>query len=175
MQTFDLLGQLFLYFTAGVFWGWKTYDFATDFLEKRRVKNNMTAFINRMRTDAAPTLDRLIKEAREQVKKPKGEPVVQTFKWRHGGKINEVKIVIDPDLDSSIPGTSDEFEELIKNGDAGKLEDLLNNIAQPSEKKKMAEVDQFTFSPHSVAQMKLVGMSPDELVVKMLKAAGRMD
>jgi hypothetical protein len=105
---------------------------------------------------------------------PIGKPEVQKFQWRFDGKFQEVEIVIDPGLDTMIPGSQEEFEAMVKKGDAGTLGQLLSELSKKPEREELNTIDKFIFSKKSVEQMRMAGISPDELVVKMLKAAGRM-
>lgn len=177
-------GMVFLYASALFFWGlvfYANYKAVMSRIKKKRGAKNVESLIDKIKKDAMETLERMKKEAMAKAELARKEspqdnkPEVHTFQWRHQGKTNEVKIVIDPALDSVISGTREEFEQLVKTGNAGSLEDLLNGLSKADEKKKLAEVEQFTFSRKSVEQMKMAGISPDDLVAKMLKAAGRMD
>jgi len=116
--------------------------------------------------------NKLIKETVVEKMVPRA-PEVHTFQWRHEGEMHEVKIIIDPSLDTIIPGTRSEFEQMLKSGDAGTFSQLLSSLSTKQEE-GLQRVDKFIFSRKSVDQMRIAGMSPDELVVRMLKAAGRM-
>lgn len=118
-------------------------------------------------------LDDIIKSAND--KNPKKPREVQEFSWRHEGKLNSVKIIIDPNIADATRVSEKEFAELIKGGDAASLIDLVNGMAtDEGKKKKMSEVKEFIFSSTSVKQMRQAGMSPEDIVIKMLKSAGRM-
>lgn len=172
-------GLVFLYFTAGVFWAVlfnANYKAIKYQFRKRFGKKNLV--------QTTPQLDDLIaglkKAAQEAANngvaamKAKGVEV-QTFHWRHKGKMQEVKIIIDPALDTVIQGSREEFEKLLQSGEAGSLEDLMNHLAKPDSKQKLSEITEFRLSRKSVEQMRLVGKEPEEVVAQMLRAAGRMD
>lgn len=161
-------GQLFLYFTAGMVWGVVGRGIYM-FIKSKRSKRNSEKL-----DDLIASLKKHAADIRNSSSKISANPEIHTFQWHHDGKMHEVKIVIDPNLDAVIPGTREEFENLVREGEAGSLETLMHSITKPEHKQKLGEVQEFYFSKKSVEQMKLAGMSPDELVVKMLKAAGRM-
>ena len=178
-MVFDL-GQIFLYFTCVVVWmliilsngpavtkmvkRWYRRN-----IKKEREKTPLEALVERLKTSA--------KEAMEEERKggARSKKEVHEFMWRHKGQLQKVNIEIDPALDTAISGSQEDFEKMVEEGNVGRLEDLLNELANPVERQKMKKVDTFTFSRKSVDQMKMVGLTPEELVTKMLRAAGRMD
>src|SRR5258705_1074669 len=166
-------GEFFLYFTAGAFWGIVGFTNGRN-LWRRWKAPRQSAKLN----DFIAKIEKEAKEAMAELKvKSSVLPVAEThvLTWRHKGELHHVKIVIDPALDTAIEGSREEFEQMVRDGDAGKLEDLLNGLAGPDVKDRMADQETFVFSRKSVEQMKMADMSPDDIVTKILKAAGRMD
>jgi hypothetical protein len=188
--------QFFWDFTAIMFWNlvimnfvtgcWKAYrENKAKKAETIRALDEANAILKQVK-DEQPLISKsirdLIKEGEKIISRespkprihPPAKPEVQKFQWRFDGKFQEVEIVIDPGLDTMIPGSQEDFEALIKKGDAGTLGQLLSELSKKPEKEELNTVEKFIFSKKSVEQMRMAGMSPDELVVRMLKAAGRM-
>lgn len=93
---------------------------------------------------------------------------VSEFTYRSAdGCFNTVRIIIDPELDDD---PAQEEADAMVDGDTGMVETLLRG----SKAMEMADVDEFVFSPKAVRDMRAGGLEPDDVVVKMLKASGRM-
>jgi hypothetical protein len=170
-MEFDL-GMMFLYFTAASFWGVIIYANGKSLYRRyrRRKEKSFETFINDLKQMAEAAKEKAHLEA----KALRGKREESTFHWRHQGKMHEVKIVIDPDLDNGIPNL-EEYQKMASTGQAGKLGDFLDGVASEDAKKKMAHQTEFVFSKQSADALRQQGMTPDELVAKMLKASGRMD
>lgn len=171
------LGMAFLYFTAACFWIvliWANATAAYKHWQRRKSRSKVFDTLIKDLKEFAESLNKqnAAKKASEQAAV---QPEVQTFKWRHRSQMQEVKIVIDPSLSTSIEMERGDFEMLLKKGEAGKMQDLLDGMVPDGVKQKIADQNEFRFSTETVRQLKVVGMTPDELVVKILKAAGRMD
>lgn len=167
--------EIFLNVTACFYWAVMVGAIVMEFrkqLKKREEpkKEEATKFSDYI-SKLAEEGNKLIQET--VVEKVNRATEVHTFQWRHEGEMHEVKIIIDPSLDTIIPGTRSEFEQMLKSGDAGTFSQLLSSLSTKQEE-GLQKVDKFIFSRKSVDQMRIAGMSPDELVVRMLKAAGRM-
>jgi hypothetical protein len=170
--------ELFLLFTAGAFWGYASNNIARAIYQWHRSRkkkpespksSDFKEHLSKLMQDG----EKLIKSRQKELKSPR-PPEVHKFQWRHDGKTNEVEIIIDPSLDTTISGTRDEFEAMLKKGDIESLEGLLAGLSTRKDE-KLINLNKFIFSKKSVEQMRIAGLSPDELVVKMLRAAGRMD
>lgn len=120
-------------------------------------------------------LQHLVEEghrAVQEISKP-GEREVSELSFRDKeGAMNTVRIIIDHDL-KDMTGTKEEFKEMILKGEAGTMSDILSGhkVSEDS----MSKVQEFVFSPQAVRDMKRAGMEPDEVVIKMLKASGRIE
>ncbi len=189
MTEQDML-NLFLVFTAGAFWGEKAFkgalvvhDKIKKKMDQRRTEKKMKSMIDGLREAAQKAMadhvpdtskaERTVEKKADPVFKSNRKPTVQEFMWRHGGKINTVNIVIDPNLDECFQKSPEEFSEAVKSGELGKLEALMGDLANG--KNDLKETTDFVFSAKAVVQMKAMGVEPEDLVSKMLKAAGRMD
>jgi len=182
------IGEYFLYFSAGAFWGVILYANGKSLYKKYKIKKEMEK--------GNPKLNDLIQKLKEAAEgsgmkfqsveikngkptktssKPKTDLETHTLSWRHQGKLQHVKIVVDPSLDTVIDTSQEEFEQMVKSGDAGRLQDVLDGLVDKDAKDKLAVQDTFVFSKKSVEQMRMVDMSPDDIVTKILKASGRMD
>jgi sulfite reductase alpha subunit-like flavoprotein len=172
-------GMLFLIFTAGFFWGEKIGQGITlimRMIRARKTNKRMKSVIDQLKSEAGVLVasasrmaSEKLKQASQKHKEEKKE--IHSFQWRKDGVLNEVKIIIDPTINHSIPGSKEDFEKLMKESTAENLEELIKKVSPGADE----TVDNFVFSTFAVEQMKLAGVSPDEIVVKMLKAAGRMD
>ena len=153
--------------------GWFCLGFGSLFLveasiylfrlyRERNRKTNFDAFIER------------IKSSSNEDDQPyhKGKEISE-FSFRDmNGKLATVKIVIDHDLPDQLVNDPNEMDDMIEHGEAGTMDDLIKSnriISGP-----MREVEEFVFSPRAIRNMRAGGMEPDEVVVKMLKASGRM-
>ena len=104
---------------------------------------------------------------REKIEKGSGlETSEMTFRDKEG-HLNVIKIIIDHDLPDLPLPDREEFQSMVLKGEAGSI----NNVPE----KAMEKVHEFIFSPQAVRDMRRVGMEPDEVVTKMLKASGRME
>src|SRR6266436_8394115 len=124
------------------------------------MKRRMLSFIDKIKEEAPEFL-------KDQAEKGSGKETSEmTFRDKEGN-LNTIKIIIDHDLpDVSLPDR-EKFKEMVLKGEAGR-------ISQVPEK-AMEKVQEFIFSPQAVRDMRRVGMEPDEVVTKMLKASGRME
>src|SRR6266446_2870799 len=124
------------------------------------MKRRMLSFIDKIKEEAPEFL-------KDQADKTSGKETSEmTFRDKEGN-LNTIKIIIDHDLpDVSLPDR-EKFKEMVLKGEAGKINDV--------PEKAMEKVQEFIFSPQAVRDMRRVGMEPDEVVTKMLKASGRME
>ncbi len=164
-------GEYFLYFSAGAFWGVIIFANGTKLWLKYKARHSMSK-LDKMIADLKQAAEDAIKNNKLDTKIDR-EVETHVLSWRHKGEMHQVKIIIDPALDDI--GSEEDFEEMVKRGDAGKLQELLDGNLSENAKENIAEQEAFVFSRRSVEHMKEVGMSPDEAVTRILKAAGRMD
>ncbi len=124
------------------------------------MKRRMLSFIDKIKEEAPEFL-------KDQADKTSGKETSEmTFRDKEGN-LNTIKIIIDHDLpDVSLPDR-EKFKEMVLKGEAGRINDV--------PEKAMEKVQEFIFSPQAVRDMRRVGMEPDEVVTKMLKASGRME
>src|SRR6266576_4147263 len=124
------------------------------------MKRRMLSFIDRIKEEAPEFI-------KDQAEKGSGrETSEMTFRDKEGN-LNTIKIIIDHDLpDVSLPDR-EKFKEMVLKGEAGRISEV--------PEKAMEKVQEFIFSPQAVRDMRRVGMEPDEVVTKMLKASGRME
>ncbi len=124
------------------------------------MKRRMLSFIDKIKEEAPEFL-------KDQADKTSGKETSEmTFRDKEGN-LNTIKIIIDHDLpDVSLPDR-EKFKEMVLKGEAGRISEV--------PEKAMEKIQEFIFSPQAVRDMRRVGMEPDEVVTKMLKASGRME
>src|SRR6266446_1938754 len=129
------------------------------------MKRSMLSFIDKIKEEAPEFLKD--QAHREKIEKGSGKETSEmTFRDKEGN-LNTIKIIIDHDLpDVSLPDR-EKFKEMVLKGEAGRI----NEVPE----KAMEKIQEFIFSPQAVRDMRRVGMEPDEVVTKMLKASGRME
>jgi hypothetical protein len=167
-------GEFFLYITAGAFWGIVGFTNGRNLYRRWKAPRQMSKLddmISRLKQEAQEAMEAM----KIEIKQTPSTPETHVLSWRYKGELQQVKIVIDPALDTAIEGSREEFEQLVKEGDAGKLQDLLDGLASNDAKDRISAQDIFVFSRKAVEQMKMADMSPDDIVTKILKASGRMD
>ncbi len=131
------------------------------------MKRRMLSFIDKIKEEAPEFL----KDQAAHIEKGNGngsgkEISEMTFHDKEGN-LNTIKIIIDHDLpDVSLPDR-EKFKEMVLKGEAGRISEV--------PEKAMEKIQEFIFSPQAVRDMRRVGMEPDEVVTKMLKASGRME
>lgn len=159
-------GEFFLYFSAGAFWGVMICVNGKSMYRRYRAKRGMSN-LNDM-------IARMKKEAEEAIRNSqKNDTETHFLRWRHKGQMQEVKIIIDPSLDNI--SSEVDIKDAVLRGEAGQLAALMDGDVSQEIKDKMASQEAFVFSRRSVENMRIAGLSPDEVVTKILKAAGRMD
>src|SRR6266446_6446664 len=131
------------------------------------MKRRMLSFIDKIKEEAPEFL----KDQAAHIEKGKGngtgkEISEMTFHDKEGN-LNTIKIIIDHDLPDVFVPDREKFKEMLLKGEAGRINDV--------PEKAMEKVQEFIFSPQAVRDMRRVGMEPDEVVTKMLKASGRME
>lgn len=136
--------------------------------KQKKFESPVEKLIKRLQDEAGKAIKKAEEEHRDR-----GPKEVMPFQWRHEGKLQTVNIVIDPALDEPLHLTKERFEEMVKEGNAGRMSDLMEKLSgqKPEDFEKVQE---FVFSRKSVTQMKAAGLTPEDIVAKMLKAAGRM-
>lgn len=127
-------------------------------IERRhKLNEDFKSFISKVREDGfARSKQVALKEISEL-----------TFRDK-SGKFDTVKIIVDPDIS---PSKEDKMEEMIFKGTDGKIGELVEG-APPAE--DMVKVKDFVFSSNTVRDMRASGIEPEDVVVQMLKASGRM-
>jgi len=152
-------GEYFLYFSAGAFWAVMLWANGKNLHRRYQSKRGMSK------------LDKL--SIKNNNLNAKTEAETHVLSWRYKGKMQEVKIIIDPSLDDI--SSEVDLDDAMKRGEAGELALLMKGDVSQETKDKMASQEAFVFSRKSVEAMRTAGLSPDEVVTKILKAAGRMD
>ena len=127
----------------------------------------MLSFIDKIKEEAPEFL----KDQAAHIEKGKvngsGKEISEMTFHDKEGNLNTIKIIIDHDLpDVSLPDR-EKFKEMVLKGEAGRISEV--------PEKAMEKIQEFIFSPQAVRDMRRVGMEPDEVVTKMLKASGRME
>jgi hypothetical protein len=121
--------------------------------------------------------DRMRKSAEEEVVRMKQQALTshtsQLYLRNKQGKLFKVNIIIDPDLEGKPVPSPDRLKELADRGEAGTLSDLISGKTVASE--ELYEVSDFVFSPAMVRQLSEAGLEPDDVVIRMLRATGRID
>jgi hypothetical protein len=140
---------LFLVMAGGTVLGYAAYK-ALDYLRLRKFNK----FISRLRNIPKDVFGKEISEF--------------TFRDKNGN-FATVKIVVDHGLDYF---DKSEVTEMICRGDAGVLGSILDVSA--IEEEKMNKVQEFVFSPAAIKDLREAGLEPDDVVIKMLRASGRM-
>lgn len=176
-MEFDF-GMMFLYFTAICFWTIVIYVNGAVILKriKRRMKKKedprekFDHFIDSLNQMADEVRQQALKEA--SYKERPGGREESIFQWRHGGEMHEVKIIIDPELDSRTPKDMDELRKMVADGSAGNIEDISGD---EKAKKSLLTQTEFRFSRRTVEHLRQAGKTPDEIVAKILRDTGRMD
>jgi len=121
--------------------------------------------------------DRMRKSAEEEVERMKrlalNSHTSQLYLRNRQGKLFKVNIIIDPSLESRPMPSPDRLKELADKGEAGTLSDLI--AGKTVANKELYEVSDFVFSPAMVRQLNEAGLEPDDVVIRMLRATGRID
>lgn len=115
----------------------------------------------------AEMIERMKAEAPDMVRNAGREVSELSFRDKDG-KLSTVKIVVDASLDN-FGIDSEQFQRLMAEGDGGPLEELLHANSD-----KIETTEEFVFSAKSVRNMRMIGLDPEQIVTKMLKASGRM-
>src|SRR6266404_3243093 len=124
------------------------------------MKRRMLSFIDRIKEEAPEFI-------KDQADKTSGKEISEmTFRDKEG-RLNTIKIIIDHDLPDLCLPDREEFKGMVLKGEAGRISEV--------PEKAMEKVQEFIFSSQAVRDMRKVGMEPDEVVTKMLKASGRME
>jgi hypothetical protein len=86
------------------------------------------------------------------------------------GKLFSVKIIIDHNLNPQT--TPSQFQDMVSSGEAGKISEILedNSDVNPA----IGEVKEFVFSAQAIDGMRSAGLEPDAIVIKMLRASGKI-
>jgi hypothetical protein len=115
---------------------------------------------------AVPALIDLRRIRKQNEQRRLSEREVSEFTYRD--KNNEwttVNIVVDHGLDDLPP---EDLADLNKFAIMGKQQ------PSPEFPHEMKKVSEFVFTPSAIQEMRSIGLEPEEVVVKMLKAAGRI-
>src|SRR5882724_5083346 len=95
----------YLILTAGVFWGYFSLVVIWPLIQSHMPKKNTrdekakaTAFQEHLKALKLRGDELLGNNFKTR------KPEVQKFQWRHDGKMNEVEIIIDPNINDLIPG-----------------------------------------------------------------------
>jgi hypothetical protein len=128
------------------------------------------------REDFQDFLDRIKREGEEKLKEYNldTKETSELYLRDKAGKMFEVKIVVDEALDGDNFDTPDEFNEKVSIGEAGRLKDLMTDGQNAKVDSRIGDCKEFVFSKKSVDDMRKVGLQPEDIVVKMLRAAGRI-
>ena len=156
----------FLLFSAVFFWYLVAQANIPNLIKKFQRKRRMKQFINKIKCQA----DDFLKELQAQGKPSEKQTSELTFRDAKGG-LSVVKITVDPALDN-IQLDEDDMAQMMADGIGGRGLDLIQHGSEAA--KKAANQEEFVFSPKGVAMMRGMGMEPEEIVTKMLKASGRM-
>jgi hypothetical protein len=171
MDIFDFAGNVMMGVGAGtigivVFLGGKKV--ISDFISDRRTKR-FDRYIAQLRAEADDAVRKIqshqpLMDAMRSHVSPELSQEISEFTYRGSdGNLDTVKIIIDHGLDD-VAGAS---------GIQGTIEDITGDQSTV-EDSRMHGIKEFVFSANAVRDMRMAGIEPDEVVVKMLKASGRM-
>jgi len=145
--------------------GFLTAELA-EFLVQKLKNAKVARYADRMRKSADAEIERMKQLALNS-------HTSQLYLRNRQGKLFKVNIIIDPSLESRPMPSPDRLKELADRGEAGTLSDLISGKTVASE--ELYEVSDFVFSPAMVRQLNEAGLEPDDVVIRMLRATGRID